>query len=76
MRYEYATLVAASSETLFAMLLRLEVENFKSYHGYQTLGPFLQFTAVIGPNGAGMHLVRGLAPGISAIKIFPLYLPR
>lgn len=36
------------------MLVRLEVENFKSYYGFQTLGPFLPFTAVIGPNGAGM----------------------
>lgn len=35
------------------MLVRLEVENFKSYYGFQTLGPFLPFTAVIGPNGAG-----------------------
>eukprot|EP00124_Ichthyophonus_hoferi_P000405 Ihof_evm15s14 gene=Ihof_evmTU15s14 len=35
------------------MLLRLEVDNFKSYHGQQILGPFKTFTAVIGPNGAG-----------------------
>ena len=34
-------------------LLRLEVENFKSYRGHQNIGPFKQFTAVIGPNGAG-----------------------
>ena len=34
-------------------LLRLEVENFKSYRGHQEIGPFKQFTAVIGPNGAG-----------------------
>jgi len=34
-------------------LLRLEVENFKSYRGHQIIGPFKQFTAVIGPNGAG-----------------------
>jgi structural maintenance of chromosome 1 len=32
---------------------RIEVENFKSYEGYQTIGPFSSFTAVIGPNGAG-----------------------
>ena len=32
----------------------LEVENFKSYAGRQTLGPFRpDFTAIIGPNGAG-----------------------
>jgi hypothetical protein len=32
---------------------RIEVDNFKSYAGSQTIGPFLDFTAVIGPNGAG-----------------------
>ncbi|GAA5966085.1 hypothetical protein JCM21900_006440 [Sporobolomyces salmonicolor] len=35
------------------MLDRLEVYNFKSYRGRQTIGPFHSFTAVIGPNGAG-----------------------
>lgn len=34
-------------------LQRLELENFKSYAGKQTIGPFDRFTAVIGPNGAG-----------------------
>eukprot|EP00898_Chlorokybus_atmophyticus_P006531 jgi/Chlat1/687/Chrsp104S01283 len=34
-------------------ILRLEVENFKSYKGRQVIGPFRDFTAVIGPNGAG-----------------------
>lgn len=32
---------------------RLEVENFKSYKGKQTIGPFFDFTAIIDPNGAG-----------------------
>ncbi|KAL6658112.1 hypothetical protein ACP70R_003698 [Stipagrostis hirtigluma subsp. patula] len=32
---------------------RLEVENFKSYKGSQTIGPFFGFTAIVGPNGAG-----------------------
>ncbi|OQS04148.1 structural maintenance of chromosomes protein [Thraustotheca clavata] len=32
---------------------RLDVKNFKSYGGKQTIGPFYRFTAVIGPNGAG-----------------------
>ncbi|KAH9465082.1 hypothetical protein MJO28_001250 [Puccinia striiformis f. sp. tritici] len=31
----------------------VEVDNFKSYKGVQTIGPFKHFTAVIGPNGAG-----------------------
>ena len=33
---------------------RLELENFKSYKGQQTVGPFHNFTSVIGPNGAGI----------------------
>ena len=39
----------------FAMgyLKRLELENFKSYKGFQVIGPFKRFTAIIGPNGAG-----------------------
>ena len=36
---------------------RLELENFKSYKGYQTIGPFHNFTSVIGPNGAGNDLM-------------------
>ena len=31
----------------------LYLENFKSYHGVQTVGPFRDFTAIVGPNGAG-----------------------
>ncbi|KAK4795735.1 hypothetical protein SAY86_028061 [Trapa natans] len=34
-------------------ILRLELENFKSYKGHQVIGPFYEFTAIIGPNGAG-----------------------
>jgi structural maintenance of chromosome 1 len=34
-------------------LVRLDVDNFKSYRGKQTIGPFHSFTAVIGPNGSG-----------------------
>jgi len=32
---------------------RIVVENFKSYKGRQTIGPFKSFTAIIGPNGSG-----------------------
>lgn len=32
---------------------RINVHNFKSYAGKQVIGPFHDFTAVIGPNGAG-----------------------
>ena len=35
------------------ILQRLELENFKSYKGYQVIGPFTKFAAIIGPNGAG-----------------------
>lgn len=34
-------------------ILRLELENFKSYKGRQVIGPFYDFTAIIGPNGSG-----------------------
>ncbi len=34
-------------------IVRIEVENFKSYAGTQVIGPFKDFTAIIGPNGAG-----------------------
>jgi structural maintenance of chromosome 1 len=34
-------------------LKNIELENFKSYAGYQSIGPFKPFQAVIGPNGAG-----------------------
>lgn len=34
-------------------LHHLTLENFKSYAGLQTIGPFDRFTAVIGPNGSG-----------------------
>ncbi|KAG6429104.1 hypothetical protein SASPL_107143 [Salvia splendens] len=34
-------------------IIRLELENFKSYKGHQVIGPFYDFTAIIGPNGSG-----------------------
>ena len=34
-------------------LSRVVVENFKSYSGVQVLGPFTDFTCIVGPNGAG-----------------------
>ena len=36
-----------------SILKYIEVENFKSYRGFYTIGPLKQFTAVIGPNGSG-----------------------
>jgi hypothetical protein len=40
----------------------LEVENFKSYAGKQVIGPFNDFTAIIGPNGAGSNDVVSCMP--------------
>lgn len=34
-------------------IIRLEIENFKSYRGHQQIGPFYDFTAVVGANGSG-----------------------
>ena len=48
------------------MLTRLQVENFKSYKGVQTIGPFSKFTAVIGPNGSGTFAV--CAPHATDVK--------
>jgi len=31
----------------------IELDNFKSYKGKQTIGPFKEFSAIIGPNGTG-----------------------
>lgn len=33
--------------------MRIEVDNFKSYRGQQLIGPFYDFTAVVGANGSG-----------------------
>uniref|UniRef100_A0A183C6U5 Structural maintenance of chromosomes protein n=1 Tax=Globodera pallida TaxID=36090 RepID=A0A183C6U5_GLOPA len=36
------------------VISHIEVENFKSYHGRQIIGPFHKsFTSIIGPNGSG-----------------------
>ena len=35
-------------------LYKLEVTNFKSYAGTLSIGPFKDFTCVIGPNGSGV----------------------
>ena len=32
----------------------IEVENFKSYKNFQSIGPLKNFSAVIGPNGSGL----------------------
>lgn len=45
--------MAGEEELLNSKIDRLVIENFKSYGGRHTIGPFKTFTAVIGPNGAG-----------------------
>lgn len=34
-------------------IVRLEINNFKSYLGKHIIGPFTNFTCIIGPNGSG-----------------------
>ena len=63
---------------IMGRLERIEVENFKSYKGRQTIGPFYDFTSVIGPNGAGSPplpsaLNAAAAPCCSHIHAFSLY---
>ena len=40
---------------IMGFLKLLELENFKSYKGHQIVGPFMKFTAIIGPNGSGEY---------------------
>jgi len=48
-----ATATTTTSSVKGGFIVRLDVENFKSYKGKQTIGPFHNFTCIIGPNGAG-----------------------
>ncbi|EEB06777.1 mitotic cohesin complex subunit Psm1 [Schizosaccharomyces japonicus yFS275] len=49
-------------------LVRLEVENFKSYRGFQVIGPFYDFTSIIGPNGAGKSNLMDAISFVVGIK--------
>lgn len=40
------------------LLVSIELTNFKSFEGHHIIGPYLGFTAVVGPNGGG-KLVKG-----------------
>jgi len=42
-------------------LTQIEVSNFKSYKGHQLIGPFHDFTSIIGPNGAGASPLHSFA---------------
>lgn len=37
----------------YGRVVRLEVQDFKSYRGTTVIGPFHDFTTIIGPNGSG-----------------------
>lgn len=41
------------STKMHIKLDKIEIKNFKSYHGKHMIGPFKGFTCVIGPNGCG-----------------------
>ncbi|KAL7087968.1 hypothetical protein ACP275_13G100900 [Erythranthe tilingii] len=41
------------SRPIAGKIIRLELENFKSYKCHQIIGPLYDFTAIIGPSGAG-----------------------
>ena len=49
-------------------LLRIEVCDFKSYRGHQSIGPFSVFTSVIGPNGAGKSNLMDAISFVLGIK--------
>ncbi|CAJ1452034.1 unnamed protein product, partial [Effrenium voratum] len=45
--------VLKASQATMGRVHQIVVENFKSYQGKVTIGPFRKFTCIIGPNGAG-----------------------
>lgn len=49
-----ASAVGAAAAPSRLMILKLQVENFKSYGGVKEIGPFHKsFSSVVGPNGSG-----------------------
>jgi len=48
----------------------IELDNFKSYKGKQTIGPFKEFSAIIGPNGTGIDTL------VTVFNIFYHYIRR
>ena len=51
-----------SDEPSRGRISRLDLFNFKSYGGKTSLGPFKDFSAVVGPNGAGSPRPPAPAP--------------
>jgi structural maintenance of chromosome 1 len=48
-------MAAAPAAPASGVLYALEIENFKSFKGQHYIGPFRRFTAIVGPNGSGLH---------------------
>jgi hypothetical protein len=49
----FTSWICTQHNIFMGKLVQLEIENFKSYRGKQIIGPFTDFTSIIGPNGAG-----------------------
>ena len=45
-------------DTQGMFLNSIELFNFKSFEGHHIVGPFLYFTAIVGPNGGGKQLIN------------------
>jgi structural maintenance of chromosome 1 len=56
-------------------IARIDTENFKSYGGKRTIGPFLGFSAVVGPNGAGAPAPRVAVAGRGGVGPSPIRPP-
>ena len=53
LKWQLLMLLSLLGSAKMGYLQRLELENFKTYKGKHTIGPFKRFTAIIGPNGCG-----------------------
>ena len=49
----------------------LEIQDFKSYQGNHKIGPFKDFTAVIGPNGSGAELQNSAEDTVNLAAFLP-----
>ncbi len=47
----------------------IELENFKSYRGVQRIGPFKNFSAIIGPNGSGEKFAAASAVNLVLLLV-------
>jgi len=59
------------SAKIRSSLKYIEVENFKSYKDFQSIGPLKNFSAVIGPNGSGVKTIQTLK--VSSSSNQPLF---